>query len=666
MIVAVLRRDPLLLLSVAIAVPVIGVDLLDPPANVLPSVVLTAVFVVVQAALSRARALSRAMPLLRFGLCLGFLVAASLAIDTHGGWPLLALTIPVVALAAAFGDESAWVAVGAVAITLVPILTPATAGDVRRRLIALTMASAVTAIGSRRVVASLERSRDRLRRAHTLQRRRARQLAAVETVGEILAREGPTPAAFDAVMGLLVDTFGYRYPSIYVWDGHVLRIGAQRNYATPIEEFPMDLGVIGRVARTLEPAFLPDISMDPDYVAASSTITGEMSVPLVGDGELLGVLNVEMDGPERLDGDDFSTMKIVADRLAVALALGRERQKLTERARLMSELVAFSNSLVSSLDPAAVHEQVAAGASRVISGDMVILVLRDPATQEYRTVQVAGGDPGVLGVRIQPGEGVTGRAILEGALVLEDHLERRAFPVGARQAKVADTLAAMSAPLAGELGVTGALSWFRADLQRPFTAQEREVAALLAGQVGLAIANAELHHATEVAAVTDPLTGLSNRRYFDAAMARAEAARRREAEGARRARSVIVFDLDHFGLVNKRHGHLVGDRILRGFADVVRSRARASDLLARYGGEEFILVLDGATRNEAVRLANEIRELFAGLPFELADGSTLDCTVSAGCAALAPSETEGALLIERADVGLAMAKSSGRNRVVAA
>ena len=127
-----------------------------------------------------------------------------------------------------------------------------------------------------------------------------------------------------------------------------------------------------------------------------------------------------------------------------------------------------------------------------------------------------------------------------------------------------------------------------------------------------------------------------------------------------------MFDLDHFGLVNKRYGHQVGDQILKAFAETVRHRVRGGDLTSRYGGEEFVVVLDGATRSEAVQLADQVRETFEGIGFGLPDGAALTCTVSAGCASLAATETSGALLIERADVGLAMAKSSGRNRVVAA
>ncbi|MBI3751570.1 MAG: sensor domain-containing diguanylate cyclase [Chloroflexi bacterium] len=661
-----LSRDPLLLLAVALVVPVVAMEVFIGSTRPGIAVAASALFIAIQVGLGRVRGWPRAIRLTRFALCMAFVAYANLDLISGAGWPLLSLVVPIVALAAASGGEALWIVGAALALTLAPVVTMSLADDVRRQLVAITMASGVMALGSRRIVASLERSRDRLRRAQARERRRVRQLAAVERVGAILAREGPSPAALDSVVGLLAETFGYDYPSIYVWNGGVLRLGAQRNYTAPIEEFPADLGIIGRVARTREAVFLSDVSADPDYVAADNDVTGEISVPLLGDGDLLGVLNVETGGSRHLDADDFSTLTIVADRLAVSLALGRERQKLTERARLMDRLVAFSRSLGRSLDPATVHEQVAAGASRVITADMAVLALLDPATGEYRTVKVEGGDPAALGVRILPGEGITGRAIESTTVVADDRLERRAFPKGAARIRMADTVAAMSAPLIGDHGAVGAVSWFREDLARPFTAQEREVAALVAAQVALAIANAELHHATEVAAVTDALTGLHNRRFFDTSMVRAEASRRRAAEDERRPVSAIMFDLDHFGLVNKRHGHQTGDRILQAFAEVVRRRVRASDLVARYGGEEFVVVLDGATRTEAVRLADEIRETFAGVRFALPDGAAIGCTVSAGCSALAESETAGALLIERADVGLAMAKASGRDRVVAA
>ena len=97
----------------------------------------------------------------------------------------------------------------------------------------------------------------------------------------------------------------------------------------------------------------------------------------------------------------------------------------------------------------------------------------------------------------------------------------------------------------------------------------------------------------------------------------------------------------------------------------MRERFRASDLVARYGREEFVAILDGTGRDEAFRIAEEIRTAFAEQSFRGASGERLSATVSAGCAELGPEDGLGELL-GACDVGLAMAKGAGRNQVVAA
>lgn len=126
-----------------------------------------------------------------------------------------------------------------------------------------------------------------------------------------------------------------------------------------------------------------------------------------------------------------------------------------------------------------------------------------------------------------------------------------------------------------------------------------------------------------------------------------------------------MFDLDDFGSFNKLHGHQTGDAVLRGFGKLVLERFRASDIVARYGGEEFVAILDGTGRDDAFRIAEEVRLAFAGQTFRGASGERLFATVSAGCAELGPEDGLREFL-GACDVGLAMAKGAGRNQVVAA
>ena len=158
-------------------------------------------------------------------------------------------------------------------------------------------------------------------------------------------------------------------------------------------------------------------------------------------------------------------------------------------------------------------------------------------------------------------------------------------------------------------------------------------------------------------AVTDPLTGLYNRRMLDEQL-------EVECERVQRYRSpfsVLMLDLDHFKGVNDRFGHARGDRVLVRFADLVRARLRKSDVAGRWGGEEFLVMCHGQPLAKAMTLAEDVRATVEAADFDLGEPRT----VSIGVAQWRPGDSV-ATLVERADRGLYRAKEAGRNRVCAA
>ncbi|MBA2720119.1 MAG: diguanylate cyclase [Chloroflexi bacterium] len=165
-------------------------------------------------------------------------------------------------------------------------------------------------------------------------------------------------------------------------------------------------------------------------------------------------------------------------------------------------------------------------------------------------------------------------------------------------------------------------------------------------------------------AVRDPLTGLHNRRYFDEAVPRLERRWKRTHDVAEPAPvSVILFDLDHFGKINKQHGHQVGDAVLREFGQMLRKRFRGNDLVARYGGEEFVAILVGATAADAVRIADGVRVDLEAVSIKAGTENPLRVTVSAGCAQIG-DDWSTATALTRADLWLSQAKRGGRNQVI--
>ncbi len=157
--------------------------------------------------------------------------------------------------------------------------------------------------------------------------------------------------------------------------------------------------------------------------------------------------------------------------------------------------------------------------------------------------------------------------------------------------------------------------------------------------------------------VSDPLTGLGNRRYFDRAIEPFFTALKEENEDF----SIMVFDIDHFKRVNDILGHDMGDQILKEIAARIVTNMRAIDVVSRYGGEEFMIAMPKTVEAEALIAADRVRSLIAGTPI-FVEGQALQITTSAGVAQVQQGE-QLRDVFKRADDALYKAKQAGRNKV---
>jgi diguanylate cyclase (GGDEF)-like protein len=178
--------------------------------------------------------------------------------------------------------------------------------------------------------------------------------------------------------------------------------------------------------------------------------------------------------------------------------------------------------------------------------------------------------------------------------------------------------------------------------------------------IGLILAKERSEHVHKTAAVTDPLTGLLNRRGF---FQQAQALIARHSAQHLRL-TVLMFDLDHFKSINDRHGHAVGDDALRVFSATMQANMRAGDIIGRLGGEEFAVLLPNAL-TEATAVAERVRAAFEVAGAEIS-GHRLGATVSIGATAARLPDCDMEALLARADAALYRAKSNGRNRIEAA
>jgi diguanylate cyclase (GGDEF)-like protein/PAS domain S-box-containing protein len=499
----------------------------------------------------------------------------------------------------------------------------------------------------------------------TERRRTDEALRGIEAVGSLLARTGPTDETMSAVLGELTERMGYSHVALFLGEGDHLRKAAHRGYDELPLEFDATLGIVGRVYRSAEPALVADVWGDPDYLAADLGVSSEIDVPLVTDGETLGVLSVASGPDAPLGPADLRLAQTVAERLATAVRLGREQRAAIDRARLLTSLSSFAQRASSILDSTQLESELLDAVAEVVQVDTIGLTMFDRESGTYRLRRVGGAiSPAAIGVEIVPGSGAAGQAIKQRALVVSE-LDRNTYGVNIRDLIGPAALYTAAVPLIREEVVFGAISvGRRMDHSAGFSTVECDIFRLIGSHASLAFANAELVQEVRELAIHDPLTGLYNRRHFDAALELVFARWRRAK--VKPAVSAIMFDLDHFGRFNKVHGHQAGDAVLRTFAGILNERFRSADLVARFGGEEFVAILEHTDLAGAMTVAEEVRMALADRVIAGSDGRALRATVSAGCAILDPAESNREALIGTADVALSMAKRGGRNQVVAA
>lgn len=300
--------------------------------------------------------------------------------------------------------------------------------------------------------------------------------------------------------------------------------------------------------------------------------------------------------------------------------------------------------------------------------DVVTLVLVDPGHQIGRILTDlrvdVSGFPGLLFV--EHGARLGRRFERMRKPLLGPYIKRqhgRMFPEsGPAPASVA------SVPLLRQGRVIGWLNLGSADASRFIRGMATDFLEHRASIIAICLENVINHERLKHIGLTDPLTGVNNRRYVEQRLLEEVGRTRRQGY----ALSCMYIDIDHFKQINDSVGHQAGDMVLREVAVRIKAELRLSDALARFGGEEFVVLLIDAGLVSAQRVAERIRRSIAEKPLALNGGELIDVTVSIGVATLSHPDSPESIdrlaqdLIACADRALYEAKKSGRNTVVLA
>jgi diguanylate cyclase (GGDEF)-like protein len=305
----------------------------------------------------------------------------------------------------------------------------------------------------------------------------------------------------------------------------------------------------------------------------------------------------------------------------------------------------------------AVSDTIIRHAAVAVDARLGAIAVTQPGEPGQASIVATFGYPRALveHVRIEPGTGVIGTVMRSRKPLYTTTGERL---TGARRPRY-HTSSFVAVPILGDRDVLGAICVTDRRGNQAFARRDVAALRLFASGAALALERERALDSAEAyahAATVDPVTGVFNRRYFQVRLDE-------ELQRSQRHQiplALLMIDIDDFKRVNDSHGHLAGDTILRDVGDILRRSVRVFDVCARFGGEEFVIIMPGSTSENAMRIAERIRERIEH--YRPADSvlAMTRVTVSVGLAVSSAGSTVGQLL-ERADQALYEAKRAGKN-----
>jgi diguanylate cyclase (GGDEF)-like protein len=395
-------------------------------------------------------------------------------------------------------------------------------------------------------------------------------------------------------------------------------------------------------------------------VAETTEKTAELFPLIVGD-EVKAALLV---GDSELTDEKRRAISAYCREIALPLEVLRLRHELEQRARFAEHLQSFGER-ISTAGAGETYDAILRMSADLLHAERGSLLLFDEASNEL-SVKAAVGPRAEVSreTRVRMGEGIAGAVLSEGRpLVVRDVESPGNTPAPAERSYKTKSFICYPISIGGRkvgvLNITdkaGGGSYDDIDLS---------LIESIAPQMAMALDRAEWQEKAnqfQLMSITDPLTGMLNRRYLIERLAE-ELKRSHRQEYPM---SFMMIDIDDFKLYNDRNLHQAGDLALEMTAQCLKSALRGADVASRYGGEEFCILLPQTSLEEGIAIAERIRRRITRVRFPHGKSQPLgSVTVSIGVSAFSPGLETPEAIIESADRALYLAKSRGKNRVEA-
>jgi len=468
----------------------------------------------------------------------------------------------------------------------------------------------------------------------------------------------------DKVLAQAQELIGFDHCALMLYDAdrRTLSVRCVLGYGDRVADIlrltlPEGRGISGWAAAHRQAVRVRDVSNDPRYVAGLREARSNMAIPLIVENQVAGVINVESEREDAFTEEHEKLLTVLGAQAALAIVASTARERLRVRIKELDALYRISRLATEGRDMDATLYAILEVAQDLIPRGQCAILLTDDEGRSLRVRAANGYAEGVQDLAIPLGQGVTGRCASQGHTIVVDELEREPGYIPG----VAGARSEIAVPLIAEGRVLGVLN-AESTKAGAFGEEQVRTLSVAAQQAAIVLRSAELQEETRQLAITDPLTGLHNRRHFVERLEKH--LYRAERYGERLA--LLLLDSDYLKIVNDRYGHHAGDRVLQRIARVLEETVRDSDEVARIGGDEFSALLLQADDELAARIALRLKRKVREVALSSEDGSAIEISCSVGVALFPEDAVDAKALLRAADLALYNAKGRGRNQIAVA
>ena len=489
--------------------------------------------------------------------------------------------------------------------------------------------------------------------------RRSAQLGLLEEVGRQVADSFNKTEILQRSIDAVVNRFGYAEAAIsLLTNDNLLEVaaisGTQDFGFRPGYKQEMGKGIIGHTAAIRKTYISKHVADDPYYFSNDEHHGSAICVPILNEKDLFGVLYVESAESNAFDQEDATTLETFANQISASLQRALLYSRAQEYLRIMSTVQAVSRVISSSLDLETIFESVVKELKKNFGYTHVSIYL---LKEDYLHIGAQIGYPEETMFRkIHISQGVHGRTVKTRKVQFIQDVTKEPIYLPADY----NISSEICVPLLKDNIVLGTIN-VEGAADSPLTQSDVDMLSTLAIPIALAVDNARLHAQVREMAMTDAVSGLSNRHAFEETL---------NAEVERATRfghhlSLIIFDLDSFKEYNDEWGHPAGDLRLKATADLVRNNLRKYDIAARYGGDEFAIILPNTDQSSALEFAKRLHHAAqAGTSETAIEGKGVaGYTISMGIASFPNDGNTLTTLLLAADHAALKAKRLGKNQI---